>query len=70
MRAHDVNADGRPWQIGIEQPDASPARARFVAPLTDQAMATSGDYRIFFESGGTRYCHEIDPASAMASRWR
>jgi thiamine biosynthesis lipoprotein len=25
-------------------------------------MATSGDYRIYFERGGHRYCHEIDPA--------
>jgi FAD:protein FMN transferase len=26
-------------------------------------MATSGDYRIWFEEGGRRYCHEIDPAT-------
>ena len=27
----------------------------------DRALATSGDYRIFFESGGVRYSHVLDP---------
>jgi thiamine biosynthesis lipoprotein len=26
-------------------------------------MATSGDYRIYFERDGRRYSHEIDPAT-------
>jgi len=62
VRARGVNADGRAWQIGIEQPDAMPQRAHYVAPLANRAMATSGDYRIYFERDGARYCHEIDPA--------
>jgi thiamine biosynthesis lipoprotein len=64
VRARGMNADGRAWQIGIERPDALPPRAQFIAPLTDGAMATSGDYRIYFERDGRRYCHEIDPARA------
>lgn len=64
LRARGVNAEGAPWQIGIEQPDAFPQRARFIAPLADRAMATSGDYRIFVERDGARYCHEIDPTRA------
>lgn len=64
VRARGINADGRAWQIGIEQPDAVPQRARHVAPLAGQAMATSGDYRIYYEHDGKRYCHEIDPARA------
>lgn len=64
LRARGVNASGEPWRIGIEQPDAFPQRARFVAPLADRAMATSGDYRIYVERDGARYCHEIDPARA------
>jgi len=62
VRARGVNADGRAWQIGIERPDALPQRAHYVAPLAGRAMATSGDYRIYVEHDGTRYCHEIDPA--------
>jgi FAD:protein FMN transferase len=61
VRARGVNADGRAWQIGIERPDELPQRAHYIAPLANRAMATSGDYRIFFEQDGARYCHEIDP---------
>jgi FAD:protein FMN transferase len=62
VRTRGENADGIPWQIAIEQPDAMPQRPRFVVPLSGLSMATSGDYRIFFERDGRRYCHEIDPA--------
>jgi len=63
VRTRGVNAASQPWQIGIEQPDAMPQRARLVVPLSGRAMATSGDYRIFFEQDGRRYSHEIDPAT-------
>jgi thiamine biosynthesis lipoprotein len=32
-------------------------------PLQGLSMATSGDYRNYYEIGGSRYCHEIDPAA-------
>jgi len=63
IRTRGFNADGRGWQIAIEQPDAMPQRAHFVVPVSDTSLATSGDYRIFFERDGRRYCHEIDPAT-------
>jgi FAD:protein FMN transferase len=62
VRTLGRNGRGQPWQIGIEQPDAVPQRARLVLPLSGRAMATSGDYRQFFEHAGRRYSHEIDPA--------
>ena len=61
IRTRGDNADGRPWQIAIEQPDAMPRRAHLVVPLSGRAISTSGDYRIFFEANGRRYCHELDP---------
>ncbi len=61
VRTRGVNADGQPWRIGVEQPDAMPQRARLVVPLSGRAMATSGDYRNYFEADGRRYSHEIDP---------
>jgi thiamine biosynthesis lipoprotein len=68
LRTRGVNAEGQPWQIGIEQPDAVPPRARHVVPLSGQAMATSGDYRIYFERDGHRYSHEIEPATGLPIR--
>lgn len=65
VRTHGVNATGQPWQIGIERPDATPRRAHLIVPLAGQAMATSGDYRIYFEQGGRRYSHEIDPTTGV-----
>ncbi len=61
IRTRGRNASNLPWQIAIEEPDAIPPRPRFVTPLSGQSMATSGDYRIFYERDGRRYCHEIDP---------
>jgi len=64
VRTRGHNAQGRAWQIGIEQPDAMPQRARSVVPLSGRSLATSGDYRFYFEQGGRRYSHEIDPRTA------
>jgi thiamine biosynthesis lipoprotein len=64
VRARGVNGAGAAWQIGVEQPDAVPQRARYVVPLAGRAMATSGDYRNYFEQDGRRYSHEIDPVTA------
>lgn len=66
VRARGLNAEAVPWRIGIEQPDAGPRSARLVVPLRDLSMATSGDYRIYFERDGRRYCHEIDPDTGLA----
>jgi thiamine biosynthesis lipoprotein len=63
VRTRGMNASREPWQIGIEEPDANPQRARHVVPLSGRALATSGDYRIYFEQDGRRYSHEIDPAT-------
>jgi len=63
IRTRGHNADDRPWQIAIERPDAVPQRAHRIVPLSGLSMATSGDYRIYFERDGVRYCHEIDPAT-------
>lgn len=63
VRTRGVNAAGEPWQIGVEQPDAMPQRARHIVPLSRRSMATSGDYRIYFEQDGRRFSHEIDPST-------
>ncbi|MEZ5362826.1 MAG: FAD:protein FMN transferase [Bryobacterales bacterium] len=60
--ANGHNVEGRPWRIGIEKPDAVSGMQRVVG-LDGLAMATSGDYRNYFERDGKRFSHEIDPVT-------
>jgi thiamine biosynthesis lipoprotein len=55
--------DGRPWRIGINQPlkEAGYDQVYQVVPLSGKALATSGDYRNFFELDSKRYSHVLDP---------
>ncbi|MDX2493993.1 MAG: FAD:protein FMN transferase [Desulfuromusa sp.] len=53
----------QPWVIGIESPVAEQRSIRKRLYLEDVAMATSGDYRNYFEEQGVRYSHTIDPAT-------
>ena len=62
--------NGKQWRVGINQPDkGSPVDAVYEAvPLENQAMATSGDYRIFYEVHGRTYAHIIDPRTGRPIR--
>ena len=60
MRLRGENANGEKWAIGIEMPVTDQRRPHTIVHLTDTAMATSGDYRNFFEKDGQRYSHTID----------
>ncbi|MGE3772666.1 MAG: FAD:protein FMN transferase, partial [Gammaproteobacteria bacterium] len=63
IRSRGRRADGSPWQVGVAWPDAGSADVARVLPLGDTALATSGDYRQYFEFAGRRYSHEIDPVT-------
>jgi thiamine biosynthesis lipoprotein len=62
MRGHNGNGDY--WRIAIEMPADDGRTVRRLLALSDTAMATSGDYRNFFEFEGNRYSHTIDPRRA------
>lgn len=63
--AAGIRKDGKPWRIGINHPDrnAAPSLVYRSLPLREQALATSGDYRNFFEVDGVHYSHILDPAT-------
>ena len=61
IRARGVNDENRPWQIGIENPVTGQRTVRSIIKLENMAMATSGDYRNYFEKDGISYSHTIDP---------
>ena len=57
--------DGKPWRVAIEQPaDNGRAVQQVIEPGT-MAMATSGDYRNYYEEDGQRFTHIIDPRSGF-----
>jgi thiamine biosynthesis lipoprotein len=65
VRVGHAKPSGQAWRVGIEMPDpASLGKIQRVLQLTDIAVSTSGDYRDYFELGGRRYSHTIDPRSA------
>ncbi|KAE9528263.1 FAD:protein FMN transferase [Testudinibacter aquarius] len=62
VRAKGLNKEGKAWQIAIEKPEFDGSRAvQQIIGLQNMAMATSGDYRNYFEQDGVRFSHEIDP---------
>ncbi|HCS52990.1 MAG TPA: FAD:protein FMN transferase ApbE, partial [Planctomycetaceae bacterium] len=53
--------DGTKWRLGIEKPIEGKRDIERIVHLSDVAMATSGDYRNYYEVDGVRYSHTIDP---------
>jgi len=61
---------GKPWMVGIRHPDHAD-QVIIRLPLSDTAISTSGDYERFYDEGGVRYHHIIDPRTGhSASRVR
>jgi thiamine biosynthesis lipoprotein len=57
---------GRPWTIGVRDP-RRPGELAAVLPLVDVAVSTSGDYERYFEEGGVRYHHVLDPRTGASA---
>jgi thiamine biosynthesis lipoprotein len=61
VRTRGENDREQAWRIGIERPVAEGRVIQEVISLSDWALATSGDYRNYYEVDGVRYSHMIDP---------
>ncbi len=71
LRGYGSKPDGDPWWVALEQPLPSaaeqagdvtvPAFPPTIVALHELSIATSGDYRRFFDIDGKRYAHTIDP---------
>jgi FAD:protein FMN transferase len=57
---------GRPWMIGIRNPDDKQKVVTRI-PIVNSAMSTSGDYERYFDEGGIRYHHIIDPRTGHSA---
>lgn len=62
IRAHGKNQDNQAWRIAIEKPGQDLKRQVYeIVQLDNQAIATSGSYRNYFNDKDKRYSHTIDP---------
>jgi len=67
LRGAGIKPDGMPWWVELESPvaeadaDADAAVQATLVALCGLSVATSGDYRRYFDSGGRRYAHTLDP---------
>ena len=59
-----LQPDGQPWWVDIETPPGTVLPVTRIA-LHEMAVATSGDYRRFFDHDGRRYAHTIDPRTGQ-----
>lgn len=68
LRSSGHNQHGKIWTVGIERPatDDNDYPVQALLTLDNKAITTSGNYRRFFDQGGTRFAHSIDPATGQA----
>ena len=59
--------DGSDWVIGIQDPQDAAANFALVR-VKDAAVVTSGGYQRYFEEGGRRYCHILDPQTGYPAQ--
>jgi len=64
VRALGEKWPGQPWEIGIAHPRA-PGRLMATVPLSGNAASTSGDYEKYFQKGGRRASHILDPRTGQ-----
>jgi FAD:protein FMN transferase len=73
IRVIGPQADGSPWLMGIRHPREARQDDAVIAsiPISNGALATSGDYERFFVEDGERYCHILNPKTGWpAQHWQ
>ncbi|MFC6635573.1 FAD:protein FMN transferase [Microbulbifer taiwanensis] len=70
LRTRGKNPKGGDWRIGIESPDPAGGVVQKPITVSGKSVATSGDYRNYYERDGVRYAHSIDPRSGRPLQHR
>ena len=68
---HGEKPGNKQWKVGIEKPAEDQSSDREITaeiPITNLAVATSGNYRKYYEKEGVRYSHTIDPHTGSPIR--
>lgn len=61
LRVKGQNLENIGWRIAVEKPLSNERAVQEIIQVGDNGIATSGDYRNYFEENGVRYSHLIDP---------
>ena len=64
IRTRGGKPDGQPWRLAVEKPVSTERSIQEIVSFNEGALATSGDYRNFYEENGRRYSHIINPLIA------
>ena len=69
IRTRGVNPKGSYWRIGVDRPDLGnmiPGQSlQVIISMKDRSLATSGNYRKYYEKDGVMITHSIDPATGF-----
>ncbi|WP_343690947.1 FAD:protein FMN transferase [Chitinophaga sp.] len=64
LTAWGVQPNGQPWTVGIADPDSRHHPFSYLN-ISDQAIATSGNYEKYVMIAGKKYSHTIDPKTGL-----
>ena len=67
LRAKGLNSRNKKWRVGIDKPSNEidvNDRFQIILNLHNKSLATSGNYRNFYEKDGQIYSHTINPKTA------
>lgn len=68
IKARGVNTEDKNWRVGIDKPLEEidiDDRFQFILELENKSLATSGNYRKFYEKDGVKYSHTINPMTGF-----
>ena len=70
LRCTGDSPRGTAWRVGVDKPieNLIEREIEAVVSLSNQSMATSGNYRQFYEQGNVKYSHTIDPSDGSPVR--
>lgn len=72
VRSKGINHKGNLWRIGIDKPiegaSVNNRQLQAVVSLKNKSLATSGNYRQFYEKDGIKYSHTINPQTGYPAR--
>jgi thiamine biosynthesis lipoprotein len=71
IKTKGINAKEKTWKVGIDKPieNVQPGEnIQTIVLLNNKSLATSGNYRKFYEEDGIKYSHTINPKTGYPAR--